>query len=47
MLRAVNQSTDERTIRKSTKTGDSVCQGKKRYIMKFPAKFCNGFRYLT
>ena len=47
MLRAVNQSTDERIIRKSAKTGDSVCQGKKRYIMKFSAESCNEFRYLT
>ena len=47
MLRAVNQSTDEKIIRKSKKTGDCVCQGKKRYIMKFSANSCNGFRYLT
>ena len=47
MLRTVNQPNDERIIRKSKKTGDSVCQGKKRYIMTFSAKSCNGFRYLT
>ena len=47
MLKAVNHSNDEKNDPQIKEKGRLRLSGKKRYIMTFSAKSCNGFRYRT